>query len=160
MYERLQGPSRAMSPRTPPASSRNPTSPDSPSKNLRSRSSKAVQQTNPSAVLVSPVKIRGKRIENTTDAEVWDKDDDEIIGINMLTSNHIVTATTDTDDFRSDSAPNGTRPTLTMKMMAAQHKTQIRLMLTLIPLQFQRPKSEQLEVCSSTGKTAEILALD
>ena len=75
-----------MSPRTPPASSRNPTPPDSPSKNLRSRSSKTVQQTNPPAVLVSPVKARGKRIENTTDAEVWDKDDDEIIGIDMLTS--------------------------------------------------------------------------
>ena len=61
--------------------------------------------------------------------------------------------------FCSDSTPNGTRPTLTMKMVA-QHKTRIQLKLTLIPLRFQRPKSEQLEVCSSTGKTAETLALD
>ena len=61
--------------------------------------------------------------------------------------------------FCSDSAPNGTRPTLTTKM-AAQHKTRIQLKLTLIPLRFQRPKSERLEVCSSTGKTAETLALD
>ena len=75
-----------MSPRTPPASSRNSIPPDSPSKNLRSRSSKTVQQTNPPVVLVSPVKTRGKRIENATDAEAWDKDDDEIIGIDMLAS--------------------------------------------------------------------------
>ena len=77
-------------PHTPQSAlSQNPTPPDSPSKNLRSCSDKRAQQS-PSTVLVSPVKKQGKQTENTMDAEVWNKDDDEIIDMLTNTSKWLI----------------------------------------------------------------------
>ena len=78
-------PSTAAIPSTPPCSRgfpRDSSSPDSPSKNTRSRT-QVSESHNTIPVLVSPPKRR-KKGEPDDDLAVWDKSDEEIIGVYLI----------------------------------------------------------------------------
>jgi len=60
---------------------------DSPSRNLRSCADKTGRQQgslSPPVVIVSPVMKRGKCTENTMDSEMWNKNNEDIIGMPVL----------------------------------------------------------------------------